>query len=210
MVKPVDRAELTVRLLSLARAAGLILHGAMPSAPPTVSPLALYSDLEVLLPVVLCAALAQGRDSMERVVETAVTLAERSGTNASFTHQIRRYAFLHNLGQISTSNDPSRSLTGLDPAPLIGGHLVRRAGLPLMAVNICLTHLERWDGQGQPRGLVGTNIPFEGRLVAAAMRLESLRQVSRPTGGDPASRRGHPPRPRPLRAPARAAVRVYS
>lgn len=32
--------------------------------------------------------------------------------------------------------------------------------------NMCLTHHERWDGQGYPKGLAGKAIPLEGRLMA--------------------------------------------
>ncbi len=37
-----------------------------------------------------------------------------------------------------------------------------------MARNLCLTHHEKWDGSGYPRGLRGEEIPWEGRVATIA------------------------------------------
>jgi DNA-binding NarL/FixJ family response regulator len=39
---------------------------------------------------------------------------------------------------------------------------------------MALTHHERWDGKGYPRGLAGTAIPVEGRVVAVADVFDAL------------------------------------
>jgi len=43
-----------------------------------------------------------------------------------------------------------------------------------MAATIALTHHERWDGTGYPRGLKGEQIPIEGRIVSMADVFDSL------------------------------------
>jgi putative two-component system response regulator len=43
------------------------------------------------------------------------------------------------------------------------------------AADIALTHHERWDGRGYPRGLAGDDIPLAGRMMALADVYDALR-----------------------------------
>lgn len=43
-----------------------------------------------------------------------------------------------------------------------------------LAQEIALTHHERWDGTGYPRGLSGEGIPLPGRIVAVADVFDAL------------------------------------
>jgi len=43
-----------------------------------------------------------------------------------------------------------------------------------MARSIALTHHEKWDGSGYPKGLVGENIPLVGRITAIADVFDAL------------------------------------
>ncbi|QOV91528.1 HD-GYP domain-containing protein [Humisphaera borealis] len=134
---------------------------------------------------------------VERVCAYAGILARRLTTHRRFratvdTAFIRRLtvaAALHDAGKAAI---PSRIL--LKPAPLsdfeaaimrqhttLGADAVREMLRdhvdPMfreMAVEIALTHHERWDGTGYPYGLSGEQIPASGRIVALADVYDAL------------------------------------
>ena len=58
----------------------------------------------------------------------------------------------------------------------IGHGILSRHHTPLLqlASSIALTHHERWDGTGYPRGLQGEDIPLEGRIVAIVDVFDAL------------------------------------
>ena len=58
----------------------------------------------------------------------------------------------------------------------VGHELLAGSGTELLetAAVIAWTHHERWDGSGYPRGLVGEEIPLEGRIVAVADVFDAL------------------------------------
>jgi len=53
---------------------------------------------------------------------------------------------------------------------LYGSKILANADTPLlkMSETIALCHHEKFDGSGYPRGLIGEEIPIEGRIVALA------------------------------------------
>jgi len=59
----------------------------------------------------------------------------------------------------------------------IGGDIIgvhAAGGMLALAREIALTHHEKWDGSGYPRGLSGDNIPLAGRIVAIADVFDAL------------------------------------
>jgi putative two-component system response regulator len=58
----------------------------------------------------------------------------------------------------------------------IGGEILAGGSSELlqMAETIALTHQEKWDGSGYPKGLAGEEIPLEGRITALADVFDAL------------------------------------
>jgi putative two-component system response regulator len=58
-----------------------------------------------------------------------------------------------------------------------GGQILEGSSIGFLRLGevIALTHHEKWDGSGYPRGLAGPNIPLAGRIVAVADVFDALR-----------------------------------
>lgn len=95
-------------------------------------------------------------------------------------------AHLHDIGKIGI---PDRILDLQGPLDrsdaqvmqthtLVGHAILSRSDRPLfrLAARIALEHHENWDGTGYPRGLRGTAISLEGRIVALCDVFDALSQ----------------------------------
>jgi putative two-component system response regulator len=60
--------------------------------------------------------------------------------------------------------------------PVMGAEIIGKHDNELLesARIIALSHHEKWDGSGYPRGLKGEDIPLEGRIVAIADVFDAL------------------------------------
>ncbi|MFP5363221.1 MAG: response regulator [Thermoleophilia bacterium] len=111
-------------------------------------------------------------------------LADLKGFEHAEREQLRLASLMHDIGKVAI---PDAIL--LNPEPLseadfavvkrhteIGHELLSGSGSQLLdlAATIALTHHERWDGSGYPRGLRGTEIPLEGRIAAIADVFDAL------------------------------------
>jgi response regulator RpfG family c-di-GMP phosphodiesterase len=111
-------------------------------------------------------------------------MADLRGFEHSAREQLRVASLMHDIGKVAI---PDAIL--LSPDPLteddfevvkrhteIGFELLSGSGSPLLdlAATIALTHHERWDGTGYPRGLRADEIPIEGRIAAIADVFDAL------------------------------------
>lgn len=71
---------------------------------------------------------------------------------------------------------PDNEWNSLKKHPELGESILGNAESPVlqMARRISLTHHEKWDGTGYPLGLVGVEIPIEGRITAVADVFDAL------------------------------------
>lgn len=120
-----------------------------------------------------------------RVGEYSAFIARTMGMPDEYVEDIRVYSQLHDIGKLRI---PHRILA--KPGPLtpeefaeIRKHTFYAADILgdsewlEMARQIALTHHEKWDGSGYPRGLGGDDIPLSGRIVAIADVYDALRDA---------------------------------
>jgi PAS domain S-box-containing protein len=120
----------------------------------------------------------------ERVGRTAALLAADAGLREDEVEVIRRAAPLHDIGKLAVSDTILLKRGDLSPAEarqmqahtLIGAKILGGSRSEVLRAGelIALTHHERWDGLGYPRGLVGEEIPISGRLTAIADVFDAL------------------------------------
>ncbi len=121
---------------------------------------------------------------IERIGRFSTLLAEAIGMNPDFCRRIGYAAPLHDVGKVAIPDaillKPGQ-LTAEERAIVEthaeeGHRLLRGSSSSIldMGATIALSHHERWDGGGYPRGLTAENIPIEGRIVAIADVFDAL------------------------------------
>ena len=111
-------------------------------------------------------------------------IARAAGFDEAMAEDLLHAAPMHDIGKIGIPDSILQKPGKLTPEewaimrehPVIGARIigVHAVGLLHMAHDIALTHHERWDGSGYPRGLQGEEIPIVGRIVAVADVFDAL------------------------------------
>jgi putative nucleotidyltransferase with HDIG domain len=122
----------------------------------------------------------QGHSS--RVVEYAMLVAETMGVVEPELSEMRRGALLHDVGKIGVPDAILRKPGNLDADewvemkrhPEMGFRMLQNIGFLYSALPIVLSHQERWDGSGYPRGLRGETIPLGARIFAVVDTFDAM------------------------------------
>jgi putative two-component system response regulator len=119
-----------------------------------------------------------------RVASYAELMAEKLGCKPEWCRQLALASTMHDIGKISVPDAillKQGPLTPEERAEIMlhaeNGYDILKgssSSLVQLAAEIALTHHERWDGKGYPRGLSGQDIPLGGRIVAIADVFDAL------------------------------------
>lgn len=139
--------------------------------------------------VIRLARAAEYRDTdtgnhVTRVSLLARSIAEGLGCEPAWCDSLELASTMHDVGKIAVPDSillkPGR--LGPEEQAIIRRHTEHGYGILegsasaviALAAEIALSHHERWDGQGYPRGLSGEAIPLSGRIVAVADVFDAL------------------------------------
>ncbi|MBF0160956.1 MAG: DUF3369 domain-containing protein [Magnetococcales bacterium] len=113
---------------------------------------------------------------LRRVADSARLLAQKAGLPEEEVELLWLAAPLHDLGKIAIPNLILTKKDKLTPEEwaimqahtAVGARLLKNGNHRILQVgaSIAELHHERWDGQGYPHGLAGTDIPIFARITA--------------------------------------------
>ena len=126
---------------------------------------------------------------VRRVARYALLLAEAADMDESDRRTVERIALFHDVGKIDealfdiihdTSKLTEREREAVRTHPERGADVLAplAAFYPELADGV-LSHHERWDGNGYPRGLRGQSIPLAARIVSVADAFDAMTYTRR-------------------------------
>jgi putative nucleotidyltransferase with HDIG domain len=121
-------------------------------------------------------------DHSQRVVRYSLAMARRLGLPARDLPDLGRGALLHDIGKIGIPDSILLKPGKLDEDewremrrhPQIGYEILRSIHFLDTSAEMVLSHQERWDGGGYPRGLAGEEIPIAARVFAIADTYDAM------------------------------------
>lgn len=118
----------------------------------------------------------------KRVADLACAIAEYMQFSDDQITGLRMAGVIHDLGKISIPAEilskPSRlsepEFNLLKTHPQVGFNILKGISFPLPVAEIVFQHHERMDGSGYPRGLKGSDILAEARILSVADVVEAM------------------------------------
>ncbi|MHB1367223.1 MAG: HD-GYP domain-containing protein [Eubacteriales bacterium] len=115
-----------------------------------------------------------------RVSELCVDMGKKLNLSDSDTKKLTIAGYYHDIGKIVLSTELLNKVHHLTEEewneikkhPVIGYRILNSFDQTLDIAEIVLSHQERWDGTGYPKGLKGDEIPMISRIISIAESYE--------------------------------------
>jgi len=123
-------------------------------------------------------------EHIKRMSRYAAILAQKMGFDEEYVERILYAATMHDIGKIGIPDNIILKPGKLNEAewlvmkqhPLIGSYILEGSDADFIKLGreIALTHHEKWDGSGYPKGLKGAEIPVAGQIAGIADVFDAL------------------------------------
>lgn len=118
----------------------------------------------------------------QTVSKLCESMGEALGLSTSKIKELKRVGLLHDIGKIAIDenilNKPERltraELSEIKRHSEIGYRILSTVNEMSEIADYVLTHHERWDGKGYPKGLKEDEIPLESRIVSIAEAYDAM------------------------------------
>ncbi len=118
----------------------------------------------------------------ERLKDLSEKLGKLVGISKSEEKELEIYASLHDIGKIAISDSILNKKGKLNPDEWekmkkhteVGYRIVKSVPELAGVAEYILTHHERWDGGGYPKGISGTDIPQLSRIVSIVDAFDAM------------------------------------
>ena len=122
------------------------------------------------------------KEHAERIAYYGKMIGERIDLSQNNLNQLYLFSMLHDIGKIgiddSILNKPGKLTSDewikMKKHPEIGYRIAMSTTELKSSAEFILTHHERWDGTGYPRGLAGEQIPLLSRILAIADAFDAM------------------------------------
>jgi HD-GYP domain-containing protein (c-di-GMP phosphodiesterase class II) len=112
----------------------------------------------------------------ERLIETGESLDEGQ------VHKVYLAGLLHDIGKLGVSEDvlckkgklTEEEMNCMKQHPAIGANILSEIKQMHDIVPGVLCHHERVDGKGYPKGLIGSKMPFIGKIISLADSFDAM------------------------------------
>lgn len=198
LTKPVDKTELRARVHSLLKVKAYNDHMLNHQRELEAEVAKRTEQLRMAFDKIKVASLdtiyrlsraAEHRDEgtglhIQRVSRYAAAIARKLGLDEEATEAILYAAPMHDVGKIGIPDQILLKPGRLNPGErevmqqhcIFGAQVLEGSDAELikLAETISITHHEKWDGSGYPKGLEASEIPLAGRITAVADVFDAL------------------------------------